>query len=124
MARRVAHIQVHTYDGKTRLCAYWYSAGRGNVTDRYMSFCVKCAATKLVYPRKNIRLDRNYTHSNRAGGACAMKQAIFDDESIRKMNAFLEYIQQQLSGFSQGMATKMIRIARFSNMEGPANHTG
>ena len=42
-----------------------------------------------------------------------MKLAGFDDESIRKMgrwlpslNDFSEYIQQQLSGFSQGMATK------------------
>ena len=60
-----------------------------------------------------------------------MKLAGFDDESIKEMlrwlpssNAFLEYIQQQLSGFSQGMATKMSRISRFTNMEGSEKHTG
>ena len=60
-----------------------------------------------------------------------MKLAESDYESIRKMgrwlplsNDFLEYIQQQLLGFSQGTATKMSRIARFTNMEGSKNHTG
>ena len=60
-----------------------------------------------------------------------MKLAGFDDESIRKMgiflplsNGFLEYIQQQLSGFSQGMATKMSLISRFTNMEESENHIG
>ena len=60
-----------------------------------------------------------------------MKLAGFYDESILKMerwlpssNAFLEYIQQHLLGFSQDMATKMGRILRFTNMEGLENHTG
>ena len=95
-----------------------------------MSFHKKFAEEKLGYPIKNIPLDRIDTHSNRAGGACAMKLSVFDDESIRKMggwlplsNAFMEYIQQQLSGFSQGMETKMSRIARFINMQWSENHT-
>ena len=32
--------------------------------------------------------------------------------------SFMEYIQQQLSTFSEGMATDMSRIAQFTNMEG------
>ena len=78
-------------------------AGRGDVTDRDMSFRMKFAATKLVYPSRNILLGRIETHSNGAGGACAMKLEEFVDESIGKMgrwlpsqNSFLEYIQQQL----------------------------
>ena len=39
-------------------------------------------------------------------------------------NDLLEYIKQQLLGFSQGMATKMIRNSKFTNMEGSENHTG
>ena len=35
-----------------------------------------------------------------------------------KSNAFLEYIQQQLSTFSKGMAARMSRIEMFTNMEG------
>ena len=96
-----------------------------------MSFHMKFAAEKLGYPSRNIPLDRIDTHLNRAGGACAIKLAGFDDESIIKMgrllllsDAFLEYIQQQLLGFSQGMETKMIRIEILTNMEGSANHTG
>ena len=131
LARQVAHIRKHTSDGSTLLCAYWDSIGRGDVTDRDMSFHMKFAAGKLDYPARNIPIDRIDTHSNRAGGACAMKLAGFDDESIRKMgrwlpssNAFLEYIQQQLSTFTQGMSTRMSKIARFTNMEGSANHKG
>ena len=122
---------VHTSDGTTRMCAYWDSVVRGDVTDRDISFHMKFAAAKLDYPIRNIPLDSIDAHSNQAGGACAMKLAGFDDESIIKMvkwlpwsNAFLEYIQQQLPGFSQGMATKMSRIAIFTNMEGSENHTG
>ena len=58
-----------------------------------------------------------------------MKLAGFYNESIGKMgkwlpssNDFFEYIQQQLSGFSKVMATKMSRIEIFTNMEGSANH--
>ena len=60
-----------------------------------------------------------------------MKLAGFNDESNVKMgrwlpssNDFLEFIQHQLLGFSQGMETKMIRIEIFKSMEGSENHTG
>ena len=57
LARLVAHIWVHTSDGTTRLCEYWYSVSRGDVTDRYMTFHMKFAAEKLGYPDRNIPLD-------------------------------------------------------------------
>ena len=79
LARRVAHVLVHTSDGTTLLCAYWDSVVRGDVTDRDIRFHMKFAAAKLGYPSRNIPLDRIDTHSNRAGGACAMKLAGFDD---------------------------------------------
>ena len=113
------------------MCAYLDNVGRDDVTDRNMSFHMKFAAAKLGYPSSNILLDRIDIHSNRAGGACAMKLEGFDNEIIRKIgrclplsNAFLEYIEHQLLGFSQGMATNMSRIAIFTNMEGSKNHTG
>ena len=113
------------------MCAQWDSVGKGDVTDRDMSFHMKFSAAKLGYLSRNIPLDRIDTHPNRSGRACTMKLAGFDDEIIRKMgrllpfsNALFEYIQHQLSGFSQGMATKMSRIARFTNMEGSENRTG
>ena len=95
-----------------------------------MSFHMKFVAEKLGYPSSNIPLYRIGTHSNRAGGACAIKLAGFYDESISKMgrwllslNDFLEYMQQQLLGFSQGIANKMSSIAIFTNMEESENHT-
>ena len=113
------------------MCAYWDSVDRCDVTDKDMSFHMKIGASKLGYPSRKILIDRIDTHLNLAGGACAMKLAGFDDENIIKMvrwlpssNDFLEYIQQKLLGFFQGMATKMSRIARFTNMEGSENHTG
>ena len=74
LARRVAHIWVHTSDGTT-LFSYWENVGGGDVTDRGVSFHMKFAAEKLGYPRRNIPLDSIDTHSNREGGACAMKMA-------------------------------------------------
>ena len=125
LSRRVAHVWVHKSDGTTLFCEFWDIFGRDNVTDRDMGFHVKFAEAKLGYPSRNILLDIIDTHSNLADGAYAMKLARFDDKGIRKMgiwlplsNDFLEYIQQQLSVLSQGMASKMIRIVRFTNMEG------
>ena len=94
---RVVRIWLQKFDGTTILCAYWDSVGRGNVTDSDMRFYMIFAAAKLGYPSRNNPLDRIDTHSNRAGGECAMKLAGFEDEIIRKMgrwlpslNAFLE----------------------------------
>ena len=89
LAGQVTHIRVHTSDETTLLCAYWENVGRGDVTDRDMSFHVKFAAAKLGYTSRNLLLDRIDTHSNWAGGACVMKLAGFDDESIRKMERWL-----------------------------------
>ena len=54
-----------------------------------------------------------------------MKLAGYDDSAIRKQgywepnsNAFMEYIQQQLSAFSKGMAERMRAVDVFTNMEG------
>ena len=69
LARRVAHIRVHTSNGTALLCAYWGSIGRGNVTDRDMRFHMKFAAAKLGYISWNILLDRIDTHSKWAGGS-------------------------------------------------------
>ena len=62
---------------------------------------MKFAAEKLGYPIRNILVNSIDTYSNRSVGACAIKLAGFDDESIRKLgkllpssNAFLDYIKQ------------------------------
>ena len=46
------------------LCEYWDSVGRGNVTDRDMSFQMEFTAAKLGYTGRNILLDMIDTHSN------------------------------------------------------------
>ena len=99
--------------------------GRADVTDGAIRYAVKHAARMLDYPARGIPVSRVDTHSLRSGGACALKLAGYGTTEIKKMGrwaprsqAFLEYIQQQLSTFLAGMATAMSRIARFSNMEG------
>ena len=82
LARKVEHIRVQTSNGLKLLCTYWVSVGRGDFTDRDMSFHMKFAAAKLGYVSRNIPLDSIDTHLNRSGGACAMKLAVFDDYSI------------------------------------------
>ena len=101
--------------------------GHGHVTNEMMSYAAKYAAGALNYPARGIPLARVDTHSLRSGGACALSLAGFQEHQIMKMGqwapkstAFMEYIQQQLSTFSSGMATKMSSIATFTNMEGTA----
>ncbi len=76
-----------------------------------------------------MAIERMDTHSLQSGGACALKLAGYNKVHIRKMgrwapksNAFLEYIQSQLSTFSAGMATNMSKVETFTNMEGTTNN--
>ena len=93
-----------------------------------ISYAVKYAAAGLKYPSREIPLSRVDTHSMRVGGACALSLAGYRSHQIMKMGrwapkstAFMEYIQQQLSTFSVGMATNMSKIGIFTNMEGTEN---
>ena len=113
----VVCVLVHYWQGQ------WHREG--------YEFWYEICSRKIKLSQKNILIDTIDTHLNQAGRSRVMKLAGFDDESNRKivrcllsLNDLLEYIQQQLSGFSQGMATKMSRIARFTNMEGSAKYTG
>ena len=125
LGRRVIHISAHTKLEQALICLYWDVVGHGIVTDQQIQYAVKTAAGALKYERRGIPIDRVNTHSLRSGGACALKLAGYDEVEIRKVgrwaprsNAFLEYIQNQLSSFSLGMAANMRQIDRFSNMEG------
>ena len=125
LARRVIHIRAHTNKKNAFLCSYWDDIGRADVTDSNIRYAVKFAAKMLKYEDRGIPLDRIDTHSLQSGGACALALSGYGDRDIMKMGrwapyskAFMEYIQQQLSTFSAGMADNMSRIARFTNMEG------
>ena len=125
LARRVIHIRAHTNKKNAFLCSYWDDIGRADVTDSNIRYAVKFAAKMLKYEDRGIPLDRIDTHSLRSGGACALALSGYGDRDIMKMGrwapdskAFMEYIQQQLSTFSAGMADNMSRIARSMNMEG------
>ena len=123
-----AQVRAHSAHDRRRrsmLCAFWDEVGKGHITDTQVRFTVKMAAKALKYPERGIPLNRVDTHSLRSGGACALKLSGRDDVEIRKMGrwaprstAFLEYIQEQLSTFSQGMSTGMSQIKTFTNMEG------
>ena len=124
LARRFVHIREHTRSNEAFVCSYWDEVGRGDVTDGAIRYAVKFAAAMLGCPARGIPIDRVDTHSLRSGGACAMKLSGHSDTEIKKqgrwapdLTSFLEYIQQQLSTFAAGMATKMSRIARFTNVE-------
>ena len=125
LVRRLLHIRRHTRNKNTLLNAYWDEVGQGAVTDANIRFAMKYSAAALRYDKRGIPIDRIDTHSCRSGGACAMKLAGYDDSAIRKQgrwapnsNAFMEYIQQQLSTFTKGMAERMRAVDVFTNMEG------
>ena len=128
LGRRVLHIRKHSRKGGALLCSFWDELGHGHVTGEMVAYAVKHAAAALDYPSRGIPLSRINTHSLRAGGACALSLAGYKAHQIMKMGrwapkstAFMEYIQQQLSTFSVGMATKMSKIDIFTNMEGAEN---
>ena len=107
------------------ICSCWDEMGEGDVTDRDISFAVKFAAAMLDYPERGIPVERVDTNSLRAGGACTLKLAEYRDSTIIKqerwspeLTTFLEYIQNQLSTFTEGMARRMSQIKTFRNMEG------
>ena len=54
LARQVAHIWVHTYDGIKLCCEYWESVGRSDIIDKDMSIQIKIASETLVYPIRNM----------------------------------------------------------------------
>ena len=85
LARRVIHIQSNSRNCKTLLNAYWDEVGRGNSTNNTISFAMKYSAAALNYPARGIPIDSIDTHSNRSGGACALKLAGHGDSAIRKM---------------------------------------
>ena len=125
MGRRYVHVRAHDRTGRAAICDFWDEAGKGSVTETQIRYSVKFAAKAKEYHKRGIPLDKVDTHSLRSGGACALKLSGHTDVEIRKMGrwaprsqAFLEYIQQQLSTFSQGMAQSMSRIDKFTNMEG------
>ena len=118
-------MRQHTKNRNALTCTCFDKVGMGSVTDDQMRFAVKFAAKALQYEKRGILIDRIGTHWLRSGGACAHKLAGCDVVEIKKLrrwmpknNAFLEYIQQQSSTFSKGMAAGMSRIAAFANMEG------
>ena len=118
-------MRKHSVSGNAFLCTYWDDVGRGNITDNEIRWAVKFAAQGLNYEDRGIPTTRVDTHSLRSGGACALKLSGYSDTEIQKMGrwapkstSFLEYIQQQLSTFSAGMAANMSKIQTFTNMEG------
>ena len=79
LARRVAHIKMHTSNGNAFLCTYYDEVGRGSVTNDQVSFTVNFAANCLKYEERGIPIDRVDTHSLRSGGVCALKLSGHDD---------------------------------------------
>ena len=125
LGRQVIHIRRYDRSRQAPICAFWDDAGRGTITETQIRYTLKFAAKAKKYPGRGIPLNRIDTHSLRSGGACTLKLVGHTDVEIRKMGrwaprsqVFLEYIQQQLSTFSQGMAAKMSKIDTFTNMEG------
>ncbi len=113
------------------ICAYWDEVGRVNVTDQQIHFAVKYT-TKMKHDDKHsITIDCINIHLLRSGSVCACKLAGFNEVKIQKMgrwapksNAWLEYIQLQLSLFATGLEEGMSQIPPFTNMEEATKNEG
>ena len=74
---------------------------------------------------RNIPVTRVDTHSLRSGGANALSLSGYSDREIMKMGrwrsaTFMEYIQEELACFSEGMSKNMKRKFGFVNVAGGA----
>ena len=124
VGRRVCHIRQHSTDPDIFLSAFFEDEGRtGDVTDTDIRKELKIAAVALNYESRGIPVTRIDTHSLRAGGANALHLSGYADREIQKMGrwtseTFKEYIQEQLSSFTEGMSTKMRQRFNFVNVEG------
>ncbi len=122
------HIRANTKSDDAFICIYWDVVGRGAVTDQQISFVVKYADRMLRYQDRDMAIKWMDTHSLQLGRVCVLKLTGYDAIQIRKMgrwaprsNAFLEYIQTQLSTLSAGMATNISKVTTFANIEGASN---
>ena len=79
---RVVHVRVHSRKGNTLVCSYWDQLGQGNVMDGQIRFAVKFSGRLLVYPVRDIPLNRLDTHSLQAGGACVLAALGHKDREI------------------------------------------
>lgn len=128
IGRRIIHIRSHTSDISTNLSAYFVNGCKHEVTDVNVRESLKFAATQLNYPEnKGIPIERIDTHSLRIGGANALSLAGYSDREIQKMGrwrsqTFKEYVQEQLSDFSEGMSKSMKQMFNFVNVEGGVWH--
>ena len=124
LARRYLHIRKHTPSHDTFLSAFFVGRTRFDVTDNDVRQSLKQAANILNYPEmKGIPIKRVDTHSLRSGGANALSLAGYSDREIQKMGrwrsaTFMEYIREELSGFSAGMSRQMKRRFAFVNIAG------
>ena len=91
-------------------------------TPKDISRALKAAASDLEYDTKRgIPIDRIDSHSLRAGGANSLSLAGFSEHEIQIMGrwrsaTFKEYISDQLSSFTDGMAKAMSKTFQFVNI--------
>ena len=132
LARQYIHIRDNTTcfeeAQETFLSAYWEAGKRRNITNKDVSGYLKEAAEALNYHEtRGIHPNNIDTHSLRAGGANALALSGYSDSQIMKMgrwrsSTFMEYIRDELSEYSKGMATKMSRKFTFVNIAGGTAH--
>jgi len=126
LGRRVCYIRQQSKSMKCFLSAYWLDGKQLDINDNDIRDNLKWAATMLDYPStKGIPIDRIDTHSLRCGGANAMSLAGYSDRHIMKMGrwrsvTFMEYIRDELDGFSEGISKSMSKTFGFVNIAGGA----
>lgn len=124
----MAHLWQQAYCPDLFLSNFCANGSQFNVTNNDMRKSIRLAAELLHYPSlKGIPIDRIDTHSLRSGGANTLSLSGYTDQEIQKMGQwrsamFKEYIQEELSCFSNGISTKMKTKFNFVDISGGVFH--
>ena len=122
LGRIILEIREFTSSSTEWLSAFQGKKGVQHVTPKDISRALKAAASDLEYDTKRgIPIDRIDSHSLRAGGANSLSLAGFSEHEIQIMGrwrsaTFKEYISDQLSSFTDGMAKAMSKTFQFVNI--------
>ena len=121
LARWVHHILQHGGTESNLLCAVFQNKEWTSVTSTHVINLLCAAVKQMKLSARGINPDLIGMHSLRAGGAMALKLQNYSDTIIQKLGrwssaTWLQYIHNQISHLSSGVAHKMSENLPFLNI--------
>ena len=116
---------IHAIMGRgpcTSIGLFWDAQGQpGRIMAAKVRAAVRASVDLDGLEAKGCNANQVGSHSLQSGGAIALKLAIYDEATIKKLgrwssNTYLIYIQNQISQLTVGVATAMGQTLRWHHM--------